>query len=37
LVLLQQVEVAATRSEVGGFVLGGLAGRTAFATVTKAG
>jgi len=35
--LLQQVEVAATRSEVGGFVLGGLAGRTAFATVTKAG
>ena len=35
--LLQQVEVAATRGEVTGFVLGGLANVTAYAAVTKAG
>ena len=35
--LLQQVEVAATRGEVAGFVLGGLANVTAYAAVTKAG
>ena len=34
--LLQQVEVAVTRPGVSGFNLGGLAGRTAFATVSKA-
>ncbi len=35
--LLQQVEVAATRDTISGFVLGGLANRTAYAAVTKAG
>ena len=35
--LLQQVEVAAVRNEVAGFALGGIANRTAYATVSKAG
>ncbi len=35
-ILLQQVEVAVARPGVAGFRLGGLAGRTAYATVTKA-
>ena len=34
--LLQQVEVAATRADVSGFALGGLAYRTAYAPVVKA-
>ncbi len=35
--LLQQVEVAAVRNEVAGFALGGIANRTAYAEVSKAG
>jgi len=35
--LLQQVEVAAVRSEVAGFTLGGLADRTAYSKVARPG